>query len=1058
MLRRSTIIALELLAALIAGSAILIGVLLWRISGDEPLRVAFLTPYLEQALTPADGQFDVDIEDTALTWAGWERTIDLRARGVRAIAADGRTIASVPQISLTLSLRGLLRGLVAPTAIEVFGPHLYLRREPDGRFTVAGLESPEGGAPTGGGGFAAIMAELQDEPEPGSTTGYLNRISMVGGRVTLEDARLGFTWEAQEANFAIRRGPGGLTGDVSVAVEKLGSPARFAARFDYDRASATIGIGGSFAGLDVPALGLIEPSLMALEGVNLRLQGNFTTRIGLDGRIATTKFDLAGAGGQLSIPEQYDMPLPLQRLSLSGRLDAGGDRLVIESAVVDLGGPQLAAHLSVSGLISGATPKSGVLRVSGHLAVGNIAVESLGRYWPKRAATNARSWILENITAGVADAGEMDFDLAVRGAPGSVVVERFDGGFDASGVTLHYKKPLPPIENAAGRATFTKQQLAVDFSRGEVGRLSIEGGNTVITGLDLPDQVIYVDGVAGGPFRDVLDLLNQPPLGYADALGLDPAGTGGVARAEISFVIPAEKDLDFDQVTMSVKGEVDDVTLAGALFGRDVTSPVLAVELDNHGMDVSGDVLLSGLPASLRWRENFDGDAEFQSRFVIDGRATAAQQAAFGLDLRPHFDGPIAGRVVFTRQNGNSMTADAELDLAEVTLDVPELAWRKAAGVPGGASFSIDLVDGRAVALRDLAIAAGDLSASGGASFTAAGDGFAAIELARLEFGKTRLHGVAIKLTPTRPEISIAGGEIDAEPLLSEDDEAAGAAAPPPPDEGGDAILLTASGLDRVVLAEGREISNVSVLLDHDGRHWQRILVDGTLRGGSAVTLRYQPEPETNKMRFSAIAEDAGEALRTFDVFDNVVGGRLTVIGEAAADDPKRPLHGRAEISEFRLVRAPGLARLLTLATLIGFVDLLTGDGLLFTRFTGDFIKTDGHLEVPLARAYGPSIGLTATGQLDFDADTIDMQGTIAPAYAVNRILGSIPLIGAIFGSEEGLFAATYKARGALSEPEISVNPLAALAPGFLRGLFDVLDEKGEASPVTALPDRRESK
>ena len=1062
MLRRSSIIALEFLAALIAGLAILLGVLLWRISGDEPLRVAFLTPYLEKALTPADGRFTIDIEDTVLTWAGWERTLDLRARGVKAIAGDGEQIASVPQISLTLSLRALLRGLVAPTAIEVFGPHLYLRRETSGRFTVAGIEPTEGGAPvdTSGSMFAAVMAELEDEPEPNSLTGYLDRLSIVGGRLTLVDARLGLTWEAPEANFTVRRGPAGLTGDLALAVEKLGQPARFAARFDYDRATASIGIGGSFTGLDVPALGLLEPALMALEGVNLTLQGNFTTRIGLNGRIATTRFDVIGGPGQIAVQDRLDEPVPLQRLSLRGRVDAGGDTLVIESAVVDLGGPQLAAQLSVSGLISGETPKTGRMTVRGHLSAGNIAVSSLARYWPKGVASGARDWVLENITAGVADAGEVDFALHLLGGGDAVTVERLQGSFDASGVTLHYKKPLPPIENVAGRATFTDQQLAVDFHRGNVGKLVVQGGKTLITGLNLEDQLIAVDGVAAGPLADVLALLDHPPLCYAARLGLDAAGAAGAARAELSFRIPAKKNLGFDQVKMTVKGEVDGVALAGAMFGRDVSSPLLTIDLDNDGMDVSGDVELDGLPAALQWRENFAG-GEYRSRFVLDGRATAEQRAALGLDLRPQLDGPLAGQVVFTIFDDTRSVVEADLDLAAAALDLPELAWRKEAGTPGRAQFALDLAGGQPAAIRDLSVTAGDLTALGRARFAANGENIAALDLDQLTFGKSRLTGVSMTFTQTRPEITIAGGEIDAEPWLESEDtagqEAAAAAAggAPPEEEPGEALLLTAARLDRVVLAEGREIGDVSVLLDHDGSHWQRIIVDGTLKGGSPLTVRYQPEPGTDKLKFSVVAEDAGEALRTLDIVDNVVGGRLTIVGEAVANEPRRPLRGKAEISQFRLVRAPALARLLTLATLTGFVDVLTGDGLLFTRFTGDFVKTDGLLEVPLARAYGPSLGLTATGNINFDADTVDLKGTIAPAYILNSILGNIPLIGDLLqgGKGEGVFAATYSAKGSLDHPDITVNPIAALAPGFLRGLFDIFDGSGEASTPRALPE-----
>ena len=84
------------------------------------------------------------------------------------------------------------------------------------------------------------------------------------------------------------------------------------------------------------------------------------------------------------------------------------------------------------------------------------------------------------------------------------------------------------------------------------------------------------------------------------------------------------------------------------------------------------------------------------------------------------------------------------------------------------------------------------------------------------------------------------------------------------------------------------------------------------------------------------------------------------------------------------------------------------------------------------------------------------MKGAIVPAYALNGILNGIPIIGFILtGPEgEGMFAAIYHASGPLEKPDISVNPLAALAPGFLRGVFDLFDSSGEPPPPpTALPD-----
>ena len=60
------------------------------------------------------------------------------------------------------------------------------------------------------------------------------------------------------------------------------------------------------------------------------------------------------------------------------------------------------------------------------------------------------------------------------------------------------------------------------------------------------------------------------------------------------------------------------------------------------------------------------------------------------------------------------------------------------------------------------------------------------------------------------------------------------------------------------------------------------------------------------------------------------------------------------------------------------------------------------------------------------------------PAYALNSILGNIPLIGSwlLGGEGQGIFAANYRATGSTADPRVSVNPLSALTPGFLRRLF----------------------
>jgi len=158
--------------------------------------------------------------------------------------------------------------------------------------------------------------------------------------------------------------------------------------------------------------------------------------------------------------------------------------------------------------------------------------------------------------------------------------------------------------------------------------------------------------------------------------------------------------------------------------------------------------------------------------------------------------------------------------------------------------------------------------------------------------------------------------------------------------------------------------------------------------------------------------------------------------------------------------KAPFLAKLLAVASLTGLLDALSGKGIAFDRADVPFVKTGDDIEIKDARAHGNAVGFTANGRLDLDKDTMNITGTVVPAYSLNSVFADVPLIGRILVPEKGsgLFAATYSMRGAIDNPDVTVNPLATLTPGFLRGLFNIFDapekkpEKKDAAPKAAPP------
>jgi uncharacterized protein YhdP len=123
---------------------------------------------------------------------------------------------------------------------------------------------------------------------------------------------------------------------------------------------------------------------------------------------------------------------------------------------------------------------------------------------------------------------------------------------------------------------------------------------------------------------------------------------------------------------------------------------------------------------------------------------------------------------------------------------------------------------------------------------------------------------------------------------------------------------------------------------------------------------------------------------------------------------------------------------------------MLSGSGLPFSTLRGDFQYGGGRVTIEHLLAFGEALGVTANGWVDVDRDRLELQGTVAPAYALNSLIGNVPIIGQLLGGgSQGLFAANYRLSGSSADPAVAVNPLSVLTPGILRQLF---------APLVGLP------
>jgi hypothetical protein len=209
-------------------------------------------------------------------------------------------------------------------------------------------------------------------------------------------------------------------------------------------------------------------------------------------------------------------------------------------------------------------------------------------------------------------------------------------------------------------------------------------------------------------------------------------------------------------------------------------------------------------------------------------------------------------------------------------------------------------------------------------------------------------------------------------------------------------------------------------------------------------------EPRAGKRHLQVEARDAGSFLLGMDAIRGMRSGHLTVDGVFDGPSGFYPLSGTATIDNVVVRNSPFLGKLLQAITLYGLVDVLRGPGMTFSRIVVPFHYDGMDLHVDEAHAYNPSLGLTAVGQINLSSGQTSLSGTIVPAYFFNSMLGQLPLVGRLFSPEKGggVFAARFGVNGQIDDPSISINPISALTPGFLRQIFGVFDRPSRGSDV----------
>lgn len=1026
----------------------------------------------------------------------------LRVRDLVVRAEGGATVMLAPAADIGLHLGGLLMGRAEPFSVVMRDPRLGVSIAPNGLISPGdGPGFAEDGESVSLlqaiGPLLTARTAQEGAFSPGAQTG-MTSVQLRGVRLAIFEERTSIRRVVAPFDVTFSR-----TGDVLdalVLAQSAQGPIRIHSRIVPQGAERRLSVEASgisltglaseelarasgAATLDVSLAGTLDPQGGVSRMAGFATIGGFRFVMeGVTTEVPAQRFELAldpaarrldilpspftkpGIQGQLTAqmiwPAQND-PTQLTRINavvdnvsfdnrtrrhqalgrieLRAGLEARERRFWIDRVIAGpLEGPPLVEATGSLGLF-GDSPE---LRLS---AVGrNLPYAMLRDVWPAFMIPPLRQWLLENVIAGEVTNAEVELNVPSGWMARQLPLrnEMFSGRYVLAGVSMRPTPEQPAIEGLNGIVTATGSSSRTEASGGQAryGAHTLSLGQTVYVceEVHLPGASCQLTTSVTGPLVAQIDAADRQGAGVVRASGLEMRQINGEGTARLRIGIPVGPGARPADITYTVEGEYRAVVVRGLLEDIDLERGALRLKAENRGFELTGTGSIAG--ATVRLTARSDQPRRVMLRAELD--TTDEVRKRLGLELGDLVSGTAPVRLI-RDINGTETVQRIEADLTNTRLQIEPLAFDKARGVPASISFvTRDLPRGGTL-LDDVLFQGRGFSVRGRIRLNE--DGLPSlIEVTEGRLRPDDAFSGRYERDGDRQTVRVTGRSIDARPFLtrflSDVDVAAPAISPDRRSR-----LDISVRVDRVIGANNQSISEARLEMSRLGAQMTAFTLGGSLGGATRVTGQILSDQGRPYMMIQAT--DAGALLRFADLYTNMVGGRLTLT-QTLTDPSARAADGVLFVQDFRLRNDPMFERLFGATAAI---DTTPGarpgrvvEQTVIDRFRVNFSRGSGVTEVREGSMRNATLGITFEGRVDFRRNRLDLKGTAIPAFAINNLFARVPIIGALLGGQDGgLLGVTYQLQGRIASPELAINPVSAIAPGFLRNIFQFPDPPG---------------
>ena len=234
---------------------------------------------------------------------------------------------------------------------------------------------------------------------------------------------------------------------------------------------------------------------------------------------------------------------------------------------------------------------------------------------------------------------------------------------------------------------------------------------------------------------------------------------------------------------------------------------------------------------------------------------------------------------------------------------------------------------------------------------------------------------------------------------------------------------------DKALTGTNDDIFNFAMIASVNKGSYVKLSSKGIFSENEIVEMSIY-QVDNDKKTLQVVSDRARPFVKNFDFIKGFEGGKL----EYESIISKKGSNSNLLITDFKVSKVPALAKLLTLASLQGIADTLSGEGIRFESFEMKSNSEGNVLNIEDALAMGPAVSILLEGYVD-KGKIVSLRGTLIPATKLNSIIASIPLVGDILVGKktgEGVVGVSFKMKGPPKDIKTTVNPIKTLTPRFI--------------------------